>query len=999
MKHILKLLIFSCIISLSMDKAYSQASNFGVNLAGLDFGQTTIGKNKNPIPILPGVQGQDYFVPTPAELDYYKGKGLMLIRLPFIWERIQPTLGGSLDPTYLSYMDGVVSAAASRGMSIMLDMHNYCRYYQSGDTITRVIGAASGPTLANFENVWTQLATHYANQSAVWGFDLMNEPHNLASISWATIAQAGITAVRTVDNTHVILVEGDNWSKGNTWTTYNNNLATLTDPNNNLVFEAHQYFDSNQSGGYSNTTLAGNGGNAQTGVTYITPFVDWLNSNKLKGIVGEYGVPNNNDLTNWNTMLTNFLTYIQQNCVGGTYWAGGPAWGNYITSIEPTISNGVTTDKPQMAILTQFTTLPSGCALSSSNVTISLTTPLKDTTIAYGNPVTILANATSTVDTITITQVDFYANDSLLGTSTTSPYSFTWNNPTPGTYNLTAKAITSSTQVVSSLGVNLYVAEVVYSATATPVIDGIADPMWGNYAASDLTKVTIGTVSSPSYLSANWKVTYDNTYLYVLVTVTDDILVNNPSQAVYNNDGIEIYVDLGDTKTLTYGANQFQYAFGWNNSTVYEDHHNATAGVIFAQTTQGAVAGCISNCPAKGYTMEVRIPWSTLGVTEPVQGAFEGFEVMVNDDDTGTRNSKIAWTATTDNAWQEPSLFGTIIMDTIPCIPPSPITITPSGSTTFCKGSSVILNATSNGAYAYQWYNNYIPINGATSSTITASVYGNYVIGITSNNCTAASVMPVYVDSTIASAGPNQFIATTSTTLAANKPFTNNVGTWTVSSGTGVFANASSYNTTVSGLSQGANVFTWTIASDSCGTGNNNVTVTVGTAPTPSVITGPVLVSGGQIGVVYSFTPSDPSDKIHWTLPTGATIASANADSSQITVNFGKNSGTVSVTETNLYASVTQTLSVTTPITIPVSGESNYSLYPNPYQTSSSVVVSSSVSGSVIITIIDMKGTVVASYTDNTNTEIKIGESLDSGIYLVRIQNGSELAILKLIKM
>src|SRR5262245_143740 len=41
---------------------------------------------------------------------------------------------------------------------------------------------------------------------------------------------------------------------------------------------------------------------------------------------------------------------------GVTYWAGGPWWGNYMFSIEP--QNGV--DKPQMGILVQHLSAPSG---------------------------------------------------------------------------------------------------------------------------------------------------------------------------------------------------------------------------------------------------------------------------------------------------------------------------------------------------------------------------------------------------------------------------------------------------------------------------------------------------------------------------------------------------------------------------------------------------------------------------------------------------------------
>ena len=29
------------------------------------------------------------------------------------------------------------------------------------------------------------------------------------------------------------------------------------------------------------------------------------------------------------------LNHLKQNCINGTYWTGGPWWGNYILSIEP----------------------------------------------------------------------------------------------------------------------------------------------------------------------------------------------------------------------------------------------------------------------------------------------------------------------------------------------------------------------------------------------------------------------------------------------------------------------------------------------------------------------------------------------------------------------------------------------------------------------------------------------------------------------------------------
>ena len=52
----------------------------GVNLAGAEFGK------------VPGTYATDYTYPAPASIDYFSQLGFNLIRVPFRWERLQPTL-------------------------------------------------------------------------------------------------------------------------------------------------------------------------------------------------------------------------------------------------------------------------------------------------------------------------------------------------------------------------------------------------------------------------------------------------------------------------------------------------------------------------------------------------------------------------------------------------------------------------------------------------------------------------------------------------------------------------------------------------------------------------------------------------------------------------------------------------------------------------------------------------------------------------------------------
>ena len=89
-----------------------QTAYFGVNLSGAEFGN-----------VYPGVDGTHYGYPTEKDLDYFKAKGLYLVRFPFRWERIQPTMNGELNATELAKMKKFVKAAEDRNIQILLDMH------------------------------------------------------------------------------------------------------------------------------------------------------------------------------------------------------------------------------------------------------------------------------------------------------------------------------------------------------------------------------------------------------------------------------------------------------------------------------------------------------------------------------------------------------------------------------------------------------------------------------------------------------------------------------------------------------------------------------------------------------------------------------------------------------------------------------------------------------------------------------------------------------------
>lgn len=307
----------------------------GVNLAGGEFGSN-----------VPGTYNTDYTYPTQAEFDYYRARNLTLIRLPFKWERIQSSLNGSLNATEMARIDTVIGYARARDMKVILDMHNYNSYKLNGTSYQ--VGSAQVPISA-FRNVWTQIANRYKTEPAIFGYDLMNEPQGTLA-NWQAAAQEAVNGIRTHDTSHWVIVEGVGWAGTQSWVSINGSLS-VSDPTNKLMYSAHSYWDKNHDGVYG--SYAAEGGYPEMGVDYAKPFVNWLNQNNYKGFIGEYGVPHNTDSAAWGVVLENFLAYCRDNGVSGTYWAGGPWWGDgYALGCEPYPLTDP--EKPQMAKLRAY---------------------------------------------------------------------------------------------------------------------------------------------------------------------------------------------------------------------------------------------------------------------------------------------------------------------------------------------------------------------------------------------------------------------------------------------------------------------------------------------------------------------------------------------------------------------------------------------------------------------------------------------------------------------
>lgn len=142
------------------------------------------------------------------------------------------------------------------------------------------------------------------------------------------------------------------------------------------------------------------------------------------------------------------------------------------------------------------------------------------------------------------------------------------------------------------------------------------------------------------------------------------------------------------------------------------------------------------------------------------------------------------------------------------------------GTWTWISGSGVLSNPSS-------------PTTGVSSLGL-----GTHVLRWTVANPPCASTsddVTIVVNSlpTVANAGPDQTICSTTATLAGNIP-TIGSGTWTLISGSGSVNNPTDPNSNLSGLAVGNNVFRWTVSNPPCADSYDEVTITVSPNPTTS---------------------------------------------------------------------------------------------------------------------------------------------------------------------
>jgi endoglucanase len=171
------------------------------------------------------------------------------------------------------------------GAYCVIDVHNFARW--NGEIVGH-----GGPTDAQFADLWTQLATKYADNPFVI-LGLTNEPHDLDVPTWVVSAQTAVTAILKAETvSHIILLPGTNFTSAGTFVTASTGgagwgpaLAAVVNPDKSttdLIFDLHKYLDIDNSGNHVDCVT-------DNIATAFAPVATWLRTNQRQALLSETG--------------------------------------------------------------------------------------------------------------------------------------------------------------------------------------------------------------------------------------------------------------------------------------------------------------------------------------------------------------------------------------------------------------------------------------------------------------------------------------------------------------------------------------------------------------------------------------------------------------------------------------------------------------------------------------------------------------------------------------
>lgn len=227
---------------------------------------------------------------TEADLDRIHKAGFNSVRVPIHWK-----LFDNDSAEGFRALDRLVQWARKNSIYVIIDLH--CA--PGGQTGTNIDDSIGYPWLfsslqaqAKTIDLWRRIAKHYAGESIVLGYDLLNEPIppfpalQRYNSSLEPLYKKIVAAVREVDPNHVVILGGAQWDS---------NFKVFGPPfDKNVVYTFHKYWTAPD-------------------VSVIREYLDYRDKYHVPVWLGESG-------ENKDEWIAAFTKTLEDNHVGWCYW-------------------------------------------------------------------------------------------------------------------------------------------------------------------------------------------------------------------------------------------------------------------------------------------------------------------------------------------------------------------------------------------------------------------------------------------------------------------------------------------------------------------------------------------------------------------------------------------------------------------------------------------------------------------------------------------------------
>ena len=510
-------------------------------------------------------------------------------------------------------------------------------------------------------------------------------------------------------------------------------------------------------------------------------------------------------------------------CQGASLTLTSSAGASYAWNTGATTPSITTTAGGAYAVTV---TAANGCSAQSQNMTLTV------------NPLPTVASTTGSA-TVCSNGTTLLGNTTGGGVWSSSNTAFATVNPTSGLVTgVAAGALNINYTLTNSSGCSAVSSKPMTVITPTAATIGAS----GTTTICQGSNVTLTASSSSSYLWSTGATTQSITVAqsgpYSVTTVnngctavsaTTTVTVVNPPVASISANGLTALCSGGSVTLTAAPATTYLWSTGATTQAITV----STAGNYSVTATSN---GCAATSAPTAVTLQATPSAAVTagGATSFCQGgsvtltaASAGSYLWSNGANTQSITVAAGGSYSVNVSTNGCSATST---PTVVSILPSPTAVvTNTGSTTFCAGGSVVLNAPTaptGSTFTYVWRLNGNPISGATAQTYTASAAGVYSLVVSNNQgCTATSgnttvVVNALPTATITPSGTTTICAGASVTLSAP------------AGAAYVWSNGA---TTQSITASTAGAYTVTVNSNGCTATSSATTVTVNALPIATI--------------------------------------------------------------------------------------------------------------------------------------------------------------------